>query len=488
MVCDGLCSCCRSDLTKQIQLVGVVCVHQAGWIPLVSFVKLSEAGSAKAFGKQALQEDGKLLLFSWGNMPKRLSWTSLHRKPKAAVTAQLSPRQGKGGKADPTAWMGMLAFVPKLLDSSESSGPERVESCFVSEGCNPSSLGATLTRAGSLWPPETVGLWCQDGNSWCFHVVSSFPLESKQVMATKSLRLGVVILRTVVFKCLETLQTNFWVESLVKRKFQVGSRRTFTLGSIPKKSTMSKRQSEIHGPSHLISPIQGLVCAGYSGRWTTLAATTDLCTFGSPAGCCRSLGPKEHRRHVNTCKYHFHPFSVPCGWGNGHHLWRLCRCDVLARAAELCGEGYEADGCWWMLMDAYGCLWLFWFIWVREKSTLWLPNMFISFPHAKARLPTSSCYGWALGSQRKVHFGLGERPQGGSARSLVQRCFMKVSACFSTTCMANLESRQDLKPRVLEDGKVIITMNWSFAQCRLRFPHTMLSLTDKAYTYKSYNL
>eukprot|EP00435_Cladocopium_sp_Y103_P015540 s2928_g3.t2 len=47
----------------------------------------------QAFGKQALSEDGKLLLFSWGNVPK----------------------QGKGGK-DPSAWMGMLAFVPKNVN------------------------------------------------------------------------------------------------------------------------------------------------------------------------------------------------------------------------------------------------------------------------------------------------------------------------------------------------------------------------------------
>lgn len=47
----------------------------------------------QAFGKQALNEDGKLLLFSWGNMPK----------------------QGKG-KTDPSAWMGMLAFVPKNVN------------------------------------------------------------------------------------------------------------------------------------------------------------------------------------------------------------------------------------------------------------------------------------------------------------------------------------------------------------------------------------
>eukprot|EP00434_Breviolum_minutum_P022065 symbB.v1.2.019480.t1/scaffold1594.1/size109923/2 len=45
----------------------------------------------QAFGRQAQNEEGKLLLFSWGSMPK----------------------QGKGGKADPSSWIGMLAFVPK---------------------------------------------------------------------------------------------------------------------------------------------------------------------------------------------------------------------------------------------------------------------------------------------------------------------------------------------------------------------------------------
>ena len=56
-------------------LTGVVSLHQTGWnfsIDRNNSGHLTRVCKLQAFGRQAQNEEGKLLLFSWGSMPKRL--------------------------------------------------------------------------------------------------------------------------------------------------------------------------------------------------------------------------------------------------------------------------------------------------------------------------------------------------------------------------------------------------------------------------------